>query len=162
MYGEFGGFVQQYHQISHYFRYRRAPPELTGRRQPRGLQQFKSSHSSRPKKFDPTSWQAPVFSAGRHLRSYQVEGVKWLCYNWHQRCNCILADEMTKDDKVVVLVGTVTNDVRISDIPALRICALRFTEPARAHIGRRRVHHLLSAHAVRCQYAPAPRPEERA
>eukprot|EP01083_Nonionella_stella_P168213 567285_1 len=81
-------------QISHYFRYRRAPPELTGRRQPRGWQQSKSSRSGRPKKFDPKSWQAPAFPAGRELRSYQVEGVKWLCYNWHQRRNCILADEM--------------------------------------------------------------------
>eukprot|EP01083_Nonionella_stella_P139401 425185_1 len=40
----------------------------------------------------------------------------------------------TKEDKCIVLVGTVTNDVRIADIPALRICALRFTETARARI----------------------------
>eukprot|EP01083_Nonionella_stella_P077877 212879_1 len=91
-------------QISHYFGYRQAHPELTGRRR----QQSKSSHSGRPKKFDPKSWQA-VFLAG------------------HQRCNCILADKLTKEDKAVVLVGTVTNDVRISYIPALHICALRFT-----------------------------------
>eukprot|EP01083_Nonionella_stella_P077879 212883_1 len=110
-------------QISHYFGYRQAHPELTGRRR----QQSKSSRSGRPKKFDPKSWQAPVFLADRKLRSYQVEGVKCLCNNWHQRCNCILADKMTKDDKVVVLVGTVNNDVRISYIPALHICALRFT-----------------------------------
>eukprot|EP01083_Nonionella_stella_P151504 484154_1 len=101
-------FLDETHvKISHYFGYRQAHPELTGRRR----QQSKSSHSGRPKKFDPKSWQAPVFLAG------------------HQRCNCILADKLTKEDKAVVLVGTVTNDVRISYIPALRICARRFTEP---------------------------------
>eukprot|EP01083_Nonionella_stella_P151505 484155_1 len=119
-------FLDETHvKISHYFGYRQAHPELTGRRR----QQSKSSRSGRPKKFDPKSWQAPVFLADRKLRSYQVEGVKCLCNNWHQRCNCILADKMTKEDKVVVLVGTVNNDVRISYIPALRICARRFTEP---------------------------------
>jgi len=39
-----------------------------------------------------------------------------------------------KEDKVAVLVGTVTNDVRLLEVPALKICALRFTEQARARI----------------------------
>ena len=35
-------------------------------------------------------------------------------------------------DKTVVVVGTVTDDKRIFQIPKLRICALRVTESARA------------------------------
>ena len=33
-----------------------------------------------------------------------------------------------------MLVGTVTDDVWISEVPALKVTALRFTERARAHI----------------------------
>lgn len=40
-----------------------------------------------------------------------------------------------KEDKIGVLVGTVTDDVRFMDeVPKLRICALRVTETARARI----------------------------
>mmetsp|Transcript_12126 Transcript_12126/g.41022 ORF Transcript_12126/g.41022 Transcript_12126/m.41022 type:complete len:191 (-) Transcript_12126:167-739(-) len=39
-----------------------------------------------------------------------------------------------KEDKVAVLVGTVTNDTRMLTVPALTICALKFTEAARARI----------------------------
>ena len=39
-----------------------------------------------------------------------------------------------KEDKIAVLVGTVTNDNRLFEMPALKICALRFTETARARI----------------------------
>ncbi len=31
---------------------------------------------------------------GNKLRSYQLEGVNWLLFNWYTRQNCILADEM--------------------------------------------------------------------
>ena len=39
-----------------------------------------------------------------------------------------------KEDKIAVLVGTVTNDIRLTEMPALKVCALRFTETARARI----------------------------
>ena len=39
-----------------------------------------------------------------------------------------------KDDKVAVIVGAVTNDSRLLEIPRLTIAALRFTEQARARI----------------------------
>ena len=39
-----------------------------------------------------------------------------------------------KEDKIAVLVGTVTNDIRLFEVPKLRICALKFTETARARI----------------------------
>ena len=39
-----------------------------------------------------------------------------------------------KEGKVAVLVGTVTDDVRMLDVPKMKICALRFTETARARI----------------------------
>jgi chromodomain-helicase-DNA-binding protein 7 len=32
--------------------------------------------------------------AGFKLRSYQLEGVNWLLFNWWNRRSCILADEM--------------------------------------------------------------------
>ena len=39
-----------------------------------------------------------------------------------------------KDDKVAVVVGTITDDVRFYDVPKLRVAALRVTETARARI----------------------------
>eukprot|EP00499_Haloplacidia_sp_CaronLabIsolate_P010545 CAMPEP_0196778418 /NCGR_PEP_ID=MMETSP1104-20130614/5786_1 /TAXON_ID=33652 /ORGANISM="Cafeteria sp., Strain Caron Lab Isolate" /LENGTH=187 /DNA_ID=CAMNT_0042148587 /DNA_START=42 /DNA_END=605 /DNA_ORIENTATION=+ len=39
-----------------------------------------------------------------------------------------------KEDKICVLVGAVTDDVRLLKVPKLKICALRFTESARARI----------------------------
>merc|ERR1712142_688115 len=38
------------------------------------------------------------------------------------------------DDKICVVVGTVTDDDRLLDVPKLTICALRFTESARVRI----------------------------
>lgn len=39
-----------------------------------------------------------------------------------------------KEDKIAVLVGTVTDDLRMHEVPKLKVCALRFTETARARI----------------------------
>merc|ERR1712093_225957 len=39
-----------------------------------------------------------------------------------------------KGDQTAVIVGTVTNDERLLQVPALKICALHFTEAARARI----------------------------
>nr|ACR35483.1 unknown [Zea mays] len=39
-----------------------------------------------------------------------------------------------KGDQIAVIVGTVTDDKRISEVPAMKVCALRFTETARARI----------------------------
>merc|ERR1711907_59357 len=39
-----------------------------------------------------------------------------------------------KTDKFAVIVGTVTDDVRMLEVPALKLCALRVTESARARI----------------------------
>merc|ERR1719362_2494867 len=39
-----------------------------------------------------------------------------------------------KDGKIAVVVGTVTDDKRIYDVPELKVCALRFTETARRRI----------------------------
>merc|ERR1712054_570388 len=38
------------------------------------------------------------------------------------------------EGKIAVIVGSVTDDQRIFEIPALKVCALRFTETARARI----------------------------
>lgn len=38
------------------------------------------------------------------------------------------------DGKIAVLVGTITDDVRLLEVPKLRVCALRVTETARARI----------------------------
>ncbi|XP_057310907.1 60S ribosomal protein L18-like [Hydractinia symbiolongicarpus] len=37
-------------------------------------------------------------------------------------------------DKICVIVGSVTDDVRLLDVPKLKVCALRFTEGARTRI----------------------------
>jgi len=39
-----------------------------------------------------------------------------------------------RENKTAVVVGTITNDVRIYDLPSLKVCALHVTEQARARI----------------------------
>merc|ERR1711988_1578334 len=39
-----------------------------------------------------------------------------------------------KEGKIATVVGTVTDDKRVFDVPKLSVCALRFTEDARARI----------------------------
>lgn len=39
-----------------------------------------------------------------------------------------------KEDKTAVIVGGVTNDTRLLDLPAIKVAALRFTEAARKSI----------------------------
>ncbi|KAL7239517.1 hypothetical protein ACSBR2_005416 [Camellia fascicularis] len=39
-----------------------------------------------------------------------------------------------KEEKVAVVVGAVTDDTRVYEVPALKVTALRFTETARARI----------------------------
>merc|ERR1711869_102829 len=39
-----------------------------------------------------------------------------------------------KEGKVAVVVGTVTDDLRELEVPKMRVCALKFTETARARI----------------------------
>ena len=50
--------------------------------------------------------------------------------------HCAKLDRKNKgaSGKILCVVGTVTNDERKADIPAMKICALRFTETARAKI----------------------------
>ena len=45
--------------------------------------------------------------------------------------------------KTAAIVGTVTDDSRMFEVPALKVCALRFTETARARILKRVVKRLL-------------------
>ncbi|CAL5417776.1 unnamed protein product [Camellia sinensis] len=37
-------------------------------------------------------------------------------------------------EKIAVVVGTITDDIRAHEVPALKVTALRFTETARARI----------------------------
>jgi large subunit ribosomal protein L18e len=39
-----------------------------------------------------------------------------------------------KEDKIAVVVGTVTDDPRLLEVPAVKVAALRFTETVRARI----------------------------
>ncbi|ONK78696.1 uncharacterized protein A4U43_C02F21480 [Asparagus officinalis] len=39
-----------------------------------------------------------------------------------------------KEDKIAVIVGPVTDDKRVYEVPAMKVAALRFTETARARI----------------------------
>eukprot|EP00927_Polykrikos_kofoidii_P065011 TRINITY_DN6080_c0_g1_i1.p1 TRINITY_DN6080_c0_g1~~TRINITY_DN6080_c0_g1_i1.p1 ORF type:complete len:187 (-),score=28.79 TRINITY_DN6080_c0_g1_i1:180-740(-) len=41
-----------------------------------------------------------------------------------------------KDGKIATVVGTVTNDTRVFDLPKMTVCALRFTQKARARIDK--------------------------
>lgn len=37
---------------------------------------------------------SPQYKNDNTLRSYQLEGLNWLRFNWYNNANCILADEM--------------------------------------------------------------------
>jgi len=50
-----------------------------------------------------------------------------------QRC-AKAASRKGADGKTIVVVGTVTDDIRIVNVPAMTVCALRFTESARNRI----------------------------
>ncbi|KAF9669314.1 hypothetical protein SADUNF_Sadunf14G0094700 [Salix dunnii] len=41
---------------------------------------------------------------------------------------------LVKEGKIAVVVGTITDDIRVFEVPALKVTALRFTETARARI----------------------------
>ena len=46
-----------------------------------------------------------------------------------------VADQKAKgDDIIFAIVGTVTNDTRLIDVPEMKVCALKFTEKARERI----------------------------
>lgn len=38
--------------------------------------------------------ESPLYKGGNTLRNYQLEGLNWLLFSWHNNRNCILADEM--------------------------------------------------------------------
>ncbi|CAK1549851.1 unnamed protein product [Leptosia nina] len=38
--------------------------------------------------------ESPLYKGGNNLRPYQLEGLNWLLFSWHNNRNCILADEM--------------------------------------------------------------------
>jgi large subunit ribosomal protein L18e len=44
------------------------------------------------------------------------------------------AKNLKNADKIAVVVGTITNDVRILDVPKIQVCALKVTETARRRI----------------------------
>lgn len=53
-----------------------------------------------------------------------------------QRVIRLLNKRQAKETNVAVIVGTVTNDLRLLKVPKLRICALRVTERARERIAK--------------------------
>jgi large subunit ribosomal protein L18e len=46
----------------------------------------------------------------------------------------ILSVFVNQEGKIAVVVGTITDDIRVYEVPALKVTALRFTETARARI----------------------------
>ena len=42
--------------------------------------------------------------------------------------------EQNKQEVIFAVIGTVTDDLRLLDVPKLRVCALKFTEKARERI----------------------------
>jgi len=70
-------------KIKHFERFKNPPPKSKWR------------PVKRPK---PEEWvrkeASPVYKNNNTLREYQLEGINWLSFCWHQGRNCILADEM--------------------------------------------------------------------
>ena len=48
--------------------------------------------------------------------------------------SCLARYMQGKEDKIAVVVGTITDDNRVYELPPVKITALRFTETARARI----------------------------
>lgn len=53
-----------------------------------------------------------------------------------QRVSRLLKQRKAAESNVAVVVGTVTDDLRLLQVPKLRICALRVTERARERIAK--------------------------
>ncbi len=51
-----------------------------------------------------------------------------------QRIGRLMKQRGATENSIAVIVGSVTNDLRLLDVPKLRICALRVTEKARERI----------------------------
>ena len=66
---------------------------------------------------------AQVFSFISYLRRTQTSNV-----------SCSESCVYVQDDQIAVVVGPITDDVRLFEVPKLRVVALRFTERARARI----------------------------
>lgn len=49
-------------------------------------------------------------------------------------CLDLILHLILQEGKIAVVVGTVTDDIRVYEVPALKVTALRFTETARARI----------------------------
>ncbi|XXQ37791.1 SNF2-related domain containing protein [Plasmodiophora brassicae] len=87
-------------EIMRYFRFVEPLPIATPKPAPTKKETKKrSTSSSRNNNAATAAWKAqsfPVlaFANGLALRDYQVDGVKWMSFNWAQGRNSILADEM--------------------------------------------------------------------
>ena len=62
-----------------------------------------------------------------------------LCHLSSFDMSCMLSSLQSRqlllqDGQIAVVVGTITDDVRVYDVAKLRVCALRFTATARARI----------------------------
>ncbi|RWS09516.1 Kismet-like protein [Dinothrombium tinctorium] len=70
-------------KIQHFWKFREPPPKdkWKPKKRPKGGEWKKLE-------------QSPVYKNGNTLREYQLEGVNWLMFCWHNARNCILADEM--------------------------------------------------------------------
>lgn len=53
-----------------------------------------------------------------------------------QRVGRLLKNRQAKENNIAVVVGTVTDDLRLLNVPKLRICALRVTSSARERIAK--------------------------
>merc|ERR1712212_1240611 len=60
----------------------------------------------------------------------QQSHLETIVYEQDQQTSNLLGSNRSSNDKICVVVGTVTDDIRLLDVPKLTICALRFTESA--------------------------------
>ncbi|XP_054161292.1 chromodomain-helicase-DNA-binding protein 7-like, partial [Oppia nitens] len=87
-------------KIEHFYRFRKHPPKSEWK------------PKKRPK---PADWkkigESPVYKGVTTLREYQLEGLNWISFCWHNNQNCILADEMGlgKTIQSLAFVNEMTN-----------------------------------------------------
>lgn len=84
-----------------------------------------------------TTSMAPCVDYSYYTQMFVAVGLFWSYYSRGELCSCCqysVSQMAGTPDKTAVVIGTVTDDIRMLDVPKLSICALRITEGARARV----------------------------
>lgn len=88
---------------------------------------------------DDAATSIPESDPGFRLRSYQLEGVNWLLFNWWNRRSCILADEMGLGYVALAPVASLfASALTCNTVPLNASCTVFLSDAAR-YLGRQSI-----------------------